>query len=437
MTADKLPARVQQPDSGINYLDFLANAGFDLEGDVARQVDEAPIERLQDFRERYLDLVKVFEGQTGLSNIEYDDKEMLASLGDSLAGRVFACPDSKPGEFRPLFHGRILETGKTMLGGDSGSDFDELNLEARLRRVKGLLLYAHSIVVPDSLFFINQFFHREGGDRISTYFEQSRRQLRNYLCLIAVLRPLIRDGIVIFYPQFEHGGLGFGENRAFTDYEFKLWLEGRTPDISSKELLFADVGHSIVNEMLFFANRYEAAAVIDSRFAPALKHLVDFEEKPVRTDQRRDARITWDLASVDLPELDALQLREVVALRSHADSFAQWRTHLANAVEKIDNFQELPPEKGLMEIREILREGQEQIAKDMAKTSTWTLAVEGASKFGISTLAGLVATATFDPHTAAAASLLTFLHQYMKGSSKRQAQRSLKTHFASFTGVAL
>lgn len=426
----------------INYLDYLANAGFDLADDMSRQVGSMSIDQLQDFRDRYIELVTVFQGQTGFTDFDRGDRTHLLELGETRAGRIFQCPDGQPGEFRPLLHGRILQTGKTMLGGDAGSDFDELNLESRLRRVKGLLLYSHAIVVPDSLFYINQFFRRardaQGHEHVSDYLERGRAQLCNYLQLIAALRPLIRNGTIIFYPQIEHGGLGFGRHPGFQNPTYDEWVGEQTAALSPLDQLRAQVGYAQLNEIFFLANRYDATAMADSRYAVPMEYLVRHDARPVRNDRQRDTLFAWKLANVELPELDQLPLQEIIALRNNSEYFARWRELLTDAVDKIDNFAELPAAAGLREVQEILREGHNAVTRQLKEESTWRQFGAEAKSFGINVGGAFIATvAVADAPTGGAASLLTFLGQYIHGSSGRRARRALKSHFAAFTGEGL
>src|SRR5262249_28034825 len=74
------------------------------------------------------------------------------------------------GEFRPLIHGR-LNAAARVFGGNASSVWahDNSPLTA-LDGIKHHLLYAHSLVLPDPLFYVLQFVDREDD----IFFEKSR-----------------------------------------------------------------------------------------------------------------------------------------------------------------------------------------------------------------------------------------------------------------------
>jgi hypothetical protein len=403
----------------MNYVEFIENMGFRLTGDVGRQVELASPSTLIDFRERYLDL------QTAL-DVQMDNRlaNELSRNGESQVGRVFDCPDAEPHEFRPMFHGRLMES-PGILGGDSGSAFETLDIDKRLRRIKTLLLYAHALVVPDSLFYVNQWFSAEGP-----YFEEGRHRLKNYLTVIAALRPLIEAGIVIMYPQYEHSGVGFsvrdGRGGAFDDSAFEEWLCER-----DQESLIA-VSHSY-NELLFFATRYDASVITPQGhgYDLILAPIAEFNHRTLRGDQRRDSRLGSALASIECANVDGLSLHDVIAIRRDSAAFETWRGLLSGAMKQIDNYNEAPSSAIVADVCDIVSEGKAIIDKEVRKSTIWDQARGPAGSCILSSLAGVLAKGALDWKTAGATFALSFLYQYVSGGNKRRAMKALRNHFAT------
>jgi hypothetical protein len=415
----------------INYVKFIESCGFRLGPDIAKQVDAAPLRKLQEFRESYLALIDVFRRETGLRTALEGPRGPLPTSGDEGAGIVFTCPEAKVAEYRPIFHGRLLHTGETMLGGDSAAAFNNLALESRLHRIKSQLLYAHSIVVSDSLLYINAFFDKHSADFLA---EQGRQQLRNYLTLITALRPLIKRNVIIFYPQYEHGNLGFGSHDEFDNEEFEIWLKQQESHLSVEDYMRIEVGYSLVNEMLFFASRYDATLYFPKEiYGQPFEYLTRFAGKVARKDRKDDSLIQWALAQVELPGLASLPIKDIVSIRRNEETFEDWRSLLRDAIRKIEDPDATSPAALVSEVQAIIAEGQKTVEKTVKKSRLLSSAKKPVGAFTLSGLSYLAATGHFDPHVAAASAGLSFLWGYVTGSSKRKAKRSLKTHFATLT----
>jgi len=407
--------------NSINYIEFIENAGFVLDNKVAAQVANAPVPLLREFRECYLELTNTL-GEVQPSK--------LSGIDEIQNNRIFTCPDAAPGELRPLIHGRLVDLGASMLSGDAGFDFNELQLDTRLRKLKSLLLYCHSITVADGLLYVNQFFSSTEDE----HFERSRRYLQNYLTVIAALRPLIENNIVIVYPQYEHTSLGFYHgSSAFREDVSEAWIsqECGKGEEERGRLIFAS---RAVNELLFFANRYDSAAFLTCDvWEKALESMIRFANRALRKDEIRDRRIATGLMETELPELDNLTLQDIIAIRRDDATFGAWREALSAAVEKIDHYEDVDFALTLREVREILSEGRQAVKEGTRGTSFWSHAKGPVGKFGLSVASSFIAKGIFDPATAGVTAGLTFLYHYLSGGKKRRAVKALKNHYATFT----
>jgi hypothetical protein len=435
------------------YLDFLQNAGFPLDDDVGRKVDEASREKLTDFRDRYLQLVDSLHAATASEEHPLGDLsvEEMAQVSKLKLGRVFKCPEPREGEFRPLFPGGNLGAfSKGTLAGGRGNDFDTLELETRLTRLKGVLLYAHSIAISDGLLYANEFFAPRWNDED---FQISKRRLKNYLTFLAAIRGLIENNIVILYPQYEHGGLGFRRHRAFFDQQFHDWIcdeaevavpathkDGRMGNyrITYPDRLYG--ASTVVKELLFFAGRYGACPVLpptsDNLCQAALKYLIQYGKRLASKQEVENMAMADKIARIDIPELKNLPLKDLISIRRNDEVFEEWRTLLATAISDIDNIETADPKEVSVHVRELLRMGQEKVQTVTEKSGFFQTLAGPSVTFSLGVIGAEILKGAVDPATLGMSAGLTFIYQYLAGSKKREAHKALRKHFATLESSA-
>jgi hypothetical protein len=237
-----------------NYIDYVQGlVGCELRPDNASTVEGMSRAELADMRERNLQAgMESFTARVGFTRQGRGLTEILPVWVG--APTPYERVTGVRGEFRPLLHGRI-HTAADVFGGDAGYVFSEGGAEARVAALKRYLLYAHRIVLPDPLFYVNQYF----GSDLDELREQGRRSLVGFLDFLYPIRTLVRSGIVSFYPQYEHGAVT-EPMQLFNDRDFDDWVEAGDADTDEKLLL--EAGQPLVSELLFFCERFEGGLLL-------------------------------------------------------------------------------------------------------------------------------------------------------------------------------
>jgi hypothetical protein len=244
------------------------------------------------------------------------------------------------GEFRPLIHGR-LNAAALVFGGDTASVWASENAsQTALDGIKHHLLYAHSLVLPDPLFYILQFTDNEEN----IFFEKSRNCLANFLDFLGRIRPLIEAGIVSFYPQYEHGSLTHIFT-PFKDEEFRNWFL-KTQEWDDYEGISKLLQERAV-ELVYFCKRHRASCAVadDDRQSQWLEGLFRYGRvKEIAYDRAlgnpvlADERTAYQrLTKLSLKVTNSISVEDLVAVRQNSDGFAAWRDALQECIGLIED----------------------------------------------------------------------------------------------------
>jgi hypothetical protein len=415
------------PESpGLNYFDYLQGLlGFAIRHDNQPVIERLPLSQLNAFRERYHEDWQAFHSfttrETSLSRL------LLAPAPYRLKRPV-------AGEFRPLLHGQLHRSAYAF-GGDESHPWEHGDSSERVIGLKRFLLYSHRLVLADPLWYINQYF---GGETDTQYTAKSRLALARFLDFVYTTRELIQADIVLFYPQYEHTGLGFEKN-AFQDDGFMDWYKRLPPEKRHADPFAASAHHHVV-ELLFYFVRNGASAFIDNpKLLPAFESVLAFgralggTHRVVMADsiesEHRAAMQT--LSSISLPTLDALSLRDIVAVRTQADGFEQFRSALREGLLRIDSA--ASADHGVIReaVNDSLATGRAACEREMEGSSFLSHVHENMASFGIGALAGLMAgDPTLGLATGGATAGLTVLYKYVSGLDDQTARQAVLRHYA-------
>ena len=413
-----------------SYFDYVQDlVGHELRPDNARTIEGMSRADLANMRERNLQAgLEAFTAQVGFTRDGRGLTEILQLW--NAAPTPYERASGVPGEFRPLLHGRIHKAAD-VFGGDAGYVFGEGGTGARVTALKRYLLYAHRIVLPDPLFYVNQYF----GSDLDDLRELGRRSLVGFLDFLHTIRSLVRSGTVSFYPQYEHGGI-VEPMPLFRDQGFDHWVE--TGDADADKRLLLEAGQPLVSELLFFCERFEADCSFDR---------VDFElilaamarYGGVLPD--RDAAVARDrvldeqraglerLGTVSLPGLDELPINEILALRAQGEGFDRWRDALGQGLRRIEG--DAAPEVVREAVVESLVRGGREVEREVkksgllaaAKGPTQTLAIGAVAGFAVGGPLGALAGTGIS-------AVLTTLVDYVGGRANRREAKALAAHYS-------
>lgn len=334
----------------------------------------------------------------------------------------------KPGEFRPLIHG-VVHNSAEMFGGNGLSSWESAGQADRLRVLKRYLLYSHRVILPDPLFYMNQFLNSSD----EALFNRSRLALGTFLDFLYATRSLIVNGAIAFYPQYEHGVIS---PYYFESSEFNDWMQSHPH--SDEDLLIFEAGHPDIIQLLFLCERYGASCFIDRAvYERVLEKVLQWGQAlggttlsaTVDAVSEVDRAALSRLASLDLPELDRLSLQDVLNVRTQSDGFSRWRTSLREGLTRIDSeFVEQTALKAA--VADSLADGQAALETEIRKSSLLSAAREQSGKLIIGAIAGALTGGPWGTAAGVAGAASTVLYDFFKSRTKRNAQRSLSQHYA-------
>jgi hypothetical protein len=260
MTAESVD-NVVPPEGLPNYVDYLENLlGRRIRENNATLIASLSIRQLNEIRERHHDAWRQF------SQFTHRHADLPTLFHAPLPYRR---KKAVLGEFRPILHGQIHDSAYRF-GGDESHPWERAGNEERLAGLKRLLLYSHRVVLADPLWYVNQWLGREIDDEYST---RSRAGLTHLLDFVYLIKDLIRSDIILFYPQYEHTGVGFSSH-LFEDQEFLDWshtLAGEDEDT------VVSIVYPQIIELLFYCVRYGASCFIDRpELMPGLQKILDY-----------------------------------------------------------------------------------------------------------------------------------------------------------------
>lgn len=413
-----------------NYVDYVESlVGCELKPDNSAAIDAMSRSELADLREKNLHAgVDSFVDRVGIAPHRRDLLEVLTTWQG--APTPYERAPGERGEFRPLLHGLVHEAAD-VFGGDSSYVFRDGDSTARIGALKRYLLYAHRIVLPDPLFYVNQHL----GSSSDGLREESRRSLIGFLDFLYPIRELVRGGIVSFYPQYEHGGI-MGTH-LFQDDGFESWIEADEDQTGDKVLL--EAGQPLVSELLFFCERFGADCSFDrpdfesilaamARYGGALSDRYAATARDRVLAKERAALET--LGTVSLPGLDQLPIEEIVAVRTNAEGFDRWRDALGEGLLRIDEGS-AAPETVKEAVAESLVRGSREVERDLKESELLAAAKGPARTLAIGAVAGFAAAGPPGALVGGGISaVLTTLAEYVGGRADRHAAKALAAHYS-------
>lgn len=415
----------------LNYVDYVEDLiGHPLVADNAATIGRMSRRQLGDVREKNLAAGWTVYEEHLSSGTPGDSEGEPAGLDAMLdvwrnAPTPYERVAGVRGEFRPILHGRIHRAAR-VFGGDRGLAFREGDPEARLAALKRYLLYAHRIVLPDPLFYVNQYFVSEPD-----LFEKSRSSLIGFLDFLHSIEALVKSGIVSFYPQYEHGRGNPVES--FKDNEFSRWV--RAEDVGPEEEVLLRAGQAMITELLFFCGRFEADCSFDRpEFERVLAAMTafghDLQAEQIRDRARKNDRAALErLGSVALPGLEHLSMKDVVAVRTKAEGFDRWRDALGEGLRQIEG--EAEPEQIEGAVRDTLARGCRQVEEEVESSGFFATARRPTQSLTIGAITGMIFGGPAGALLGASASTaMTVLVEYLGGFGERKSTRALRAHYS-------
>lgn len=437
-------ALLQSQMTYIEYLEYLL--GEQIDDHISASVRSLSVQRLARFREDYHIAHEQFRSFVLATTEGGAEQQILSELKN--APRPYNLADGVAGECRPVLHGRITRSALTF-GGDEGHPWESADDSERLDKIKRYLLYAHRIVLPDPIWYIMQYLWRprdyeEDIARENDFVSKSRKGLAHFLRFLHTIKPLVNDGTISFYPQYEHTFIGFPQ-ALFKAPDLCKWY-GLTENRTDHELTIFEYGHHLIIELLFYCNRNQASCLLDNpALVPILGALVQFGDVgPVgqvsgveNFTRARDRNFLQRLVESPLPTLATIAIEDIVAVRRDSEGFNQWRRALRDAIMLIESGQQ---SENIIRgtITDALAEGRNSVQREMEKSGFLARAKDQTAKFVIGSAAvGAAISAMMGnpvsaiPLVAAAGSgALFILKDWFAANRDRATQGSLMRHYA-------
>jgi hypothetical protein len=343
-------------------------------------------------------------------------------------------------------------------------------------RLKHLYLYAHGVCLPTGLFYaldtatewrdIARDSYGYGfGDYVDpTYGELARRY---YFAELASHRPLADAGVL----YWSISGLEDGKPHRYRDpapsphstnitVESLLTSDPRPefanldlsdmpdffPDAFSPlarhglvvQLLLAELGHSLPPLMgyghLFF--RHPAVMRL-FRFMVQEDMFLQQIRLPSGVESAEQL-VTSTILRLDLPALDSLSIRDIVAIRKSNDVFAEWRSHLRNALGQAQVWAGVNDVNAVETyLRENLLPEAATLAARLKKSSALDIARASARSFELGLLGAGAGYAAGDGElaptlaSAAAAGLANAVHDWTAARSKVVVEKAYLAHYSA------
>jgi hypothetical protein len=410
----------------LNYFDYVEELlGEEISKDNHKLIGSLSVSQLNQLREDHHLAFETFE--------QYKDKNKdLRQL--LLAPSPHWRKQAIPGQFRPLLHGKFSSIAYDF-GGDEGHPWQERNSK-RLLGLKRILMYAHSVVLADPLWYINQFLGRD-REEDDAYVAQTRITLINYFDFLYEIKDLVQSEVVLFYPQFEHTGVGFPKE-VFRDTDFVDWYVSQ--NTMDDNLEYVRYLHGDILELIFYAIRYGASCFVDNSVHEHILQRVlaygqAFEGKYLSTRQdsksAQDRQIMGLLGNVELTSLEDLPIHDIISVRQNSPGFEQFRTHLKSGFLRIESGSMNDLEVVRQAVQGSLEEGRIACEEEIRKSSLLSSARKNGGSFVIGAAAGL---AMGDPTgglgTGAVTAALTMIQDYVLSIKSRASQNALSRHYA-------
>jgi hypothetical protein len=421
----------------IEFIEYLLK--FDIDANARKRLLELPGKELARIREDY----HVAHHQFGASILRLHANEIHTYAA---APTPYERVENNKSEFRPILHGRIGAAAH-IFGGDAGHPWESADDAPRLNGLKRYLIYAHKLVLPDPLFYIMQFVpstqQYARGEEESLFVAKSRIALANYLHFLHTVRGLVEAGIVSFYPQYEHTGVGF-PSELFHDVNFCNWYERRAQR-NPREMMLCEALHSNLIELLFYCRRYDATCLIeDQRLIPIFRSLLEYRESVLQNERearlfhaRAKERVILNrLGEATLPTLEGISLSDIVAVRQDGRGFGEWRKAFGDAILAVES-QESDEASIREHVAYLLADGREKLNKEINKSSFLQKIKDQGSKLFLGSAAigwglGKIAeevTSGAPFAIAAGSSALWVTTEWLKERSQRRSRAALLRHY--------
>ncbi len=283
----------------MNYYSFIENiTGHRLIESNEKWMVKINNKELVNIRERYHENT-VNKFITYLSKIQNSRSKVNSeNYSDCLSlPKAYDYPTSLTYEHCPLMHG-ILHRDAVIFGGDGSDAFninEQINDNAkRINRLKFYLLYSHKIILPDPMFYLCQYFSLETGP----YIKKGKYQLAAFFNFLYEIRELVKSNVILFYPQYEHSGVGF-HSKLFGNEHYENWLENRAEmldihainpkfDSTTAPYLFS-YAQEPITQLFFFCSRYKASIYFDSpRHEILVKEYLKYAASSYNTNSFKD-----------------------------------------------------------------------------------------------------------------------------------------------------
>ena len=246
-------------------------------------------------------------------------------------------PQKEKGEIRPFLTYQILNeiarTSGLEITTDHAYSADNFSHGPMVDIVKRQLLYCHKVTLFDSLPYIADFLRSPNA--------QAKEKLQNYFSWLYELAPLIENDIVTFISEpgyKESGGIILNElynmfpNTESINIEIAKELNLKPDDLLVTHMTLNTTNH--LYEMAHAISRFPGKfdyyfthkfqyKVLQRQIHNALENIYKKEIQYISPPFQ---------LTLNIPNLDALSVEDIVNIRNNDDTFNQWRYDLSKAL---------------------------------------------------------------------------------------------------------
>lgn len=304
--------------------------------------------------------------------------------------------------------------------------------------LKTVLLYSHSVALDNplsrdvALFTVGDGFPRE------EHGEQFRAELTAFVEFGALVDDLVRSGIIVWLEPAPYAS------------HLAIWRDDRSPELELPIGTHATFEEAYITP-LAVRQSVEGCLIYGHDaldvFSPN-RLGVEVLNRAVQLDERlasphgaeAEAPLVAGLLEMDLPAVDDLSFRDILALRRAADSFAAYRSQLRTGIEQSAALAaaHATPQAQARVARELFAPATLAIRRELART--WrSRGADVVTKAAVGAVVGELAHigigADSDPSPARLATNVVgdLLMQSRGGRGRRRTAVALAAHYAVFT----